>query len=103
MQYHDIKSKPLVQLSKKYNISNTLEDKIHDTKISKSTDLALEENVISDSKAKKTEKRKLRSKSVCISDSILSTGFSEDVLDLYKRTASEIEKIRASDHILIFK
>ena len=106
MQYRDMKSKPLVQLSKKYNISNSrlyqiwrgqefnriqwndlavasstnvidkqneerqaerdfqnkfdsaftaLKNKIYDTKISKSTNPALEEDFISDSKTKKLE------------------------------------------------
>ncbi|CAG8651437.1 4086_t:CDS:2, partial [Dentiscutata heterogama] len=72
------------------------ENKIHDTKISKSTNLALEEDVVSDSKVKKTGERKSRTETVRVSDSISSTESSEDVLDLYKRTSSEIEKIRAS-------
>ncbi|CAG8439659.1 17463_t:CDS:2, partial [Dentiscutata heterogama] len=78
-----------------------LENKIHDTKISKSTVLASEEDIISDSKTKKTRERKLRSKAVHISDSILSTESSENVLDFYKRTAPKIEKIRAFGHALI--
>ncbi|CAI2197488.1 5281_t:CDS:2, partial [Funneliformis geosporum] len=147
MQYRDMKSKPVTQLSKKYNISNSrlyqiwrgqefnriqwndlavtpsmnimnkqneerqgerefqdkfdsaftaLENKIHDTKISKSTNPASEEDVISDSKVKKAGGRKSRTKTVCTSDSITSTESSEDVLDLYKRTNNDIEKIRAS-------
>jgi len=99
MQYRDMKSKPLAQLSKKYNISNsrlyqiwrgqefnriqwndvidkqneerqaerdfqnrfntafsTLENKIHDAEISKSTDPVLEESA--GSKAKKTGGKK---------------------------------------------
>jgi hypothetical protein len=154
MQYRDMKSKPLAQLSKKYNISNsrlyqiwrgqefnriqwkdlavtsstnvmdkqnkehqaerefqnkfdstftTLENKIHDTKISKSTNPASEEDVISDSKVKKTGGRKSRTKTVCASDSISSTESSEDVLDLYKRTNNDIEKIRASGRALTSK
>ena len=47
-----------------------LENKIHDTKISKSTNPTSEENVISDSKVKKTGGRKSRTKTVCTSDSI---------------------------------
>ncbi|GES77059.1 hypothetical protein GLOIN_2v1848972 [Rhizophagus clarus] len=123
MQYRDMKSKPLAQLTvissmnvmdkqneerilerscqterPKEEFQNkfdsaftTLENKIHDTKIS-----ASEENVISDSKAKKTKGRKSRTKAVHASDSISPTESSEDVLDLYKRTSSEIEKFRAS-------
>jgi hypothetical protein len=64
---------------------------------SKSTDSA------SDSKAKKTGGRKSRSKSIHASDPISSTESSEDVLDLYKRTSPEIEKIRASGRSLISK
>jgi hypothetical protein len=80
-----------------------LENKIHDTKISKSTNPASEEDVISDSKVKKTGGRKSRTKTVCASDSISSTESSEDVLDLYKRTNNDIEKIRASGRALTFK
>jgi hypothetical protein len=80
-----------------------LENKIHDTKISKSTNPASEEDVISDSKVKKTEGRKSRTKTVCAFDSISSTESSEDVLDLYKRTNNDIEKIRASGHALTSK
>jgi hypothetical protein len=80
-----------------------LENKIHDTKISKSTNPASEENVISDSKVKKTGGRKSRTKTVCASDSISSTESSEDVLDLYKRTNNDIEKIRASGRALTSK
>ncbi|GES74927.1 hypothetical protein GLOIN_2v1836991 [Rhizophagus clarus] len=158
MQYRDMKSKPLAQLSKKYNISNsrlyqiwrgqefnriqwndlavissmnvmdkqneerilerscqterpneefqnkfdsaftTLKNKIHDTNIS-----ASEEDVILDSKAKKTEGRKSRTKAVRVSDSISPTESSEDILDLYKRASSEIEKFRASGRPLITK
>jgi hypothetical protein len=155
MQYCDLKSKPLAELSKKYKISNSrlyqiwrgqefnriqwndlavpqtsmnfidkqneerqaereiqnkfdsaytaLENKIHDTKISKSINPALEENIISDSKVKKTGGRKSRTKTVCASDSISSTESSEDVLDLYKRTNDDIEKIKASGRPLISK
>ncbi|CAG8822382.1 20807_t:CDS:1, partial [Racocetra persica] len=39
-----------------------LENKIHDTKISKSIDSASEENVVSDSKVKKIGRRKSRTK-----------------------------------------
>ena len=82
----------------------TLENKIHDTKISKSIDPVSEEDIISDNKAKKTGGgRKSRIKAVHVSDSILSTESSEDVLDLYKRTNPEIEKIRASGRALISK
>ena len=80
-----------------------LENKIHDTKISKSTNPASEEDVISNSKVKKTGGRKSRTKTVCASDSISSTESSEDVLDLYKRTNNDIEKIRASGHALTSK
>jgi hypothetical protein len=80
-----------------------LENKIHDTKISKSTNPASEEDVISDSKVKKTGGRKSRTKTVCASDSISSTESSEDVLDLYKRTNNDIEKIRASGRALTSK
>ncbi|GBC08950.1 hypothetical protein RclHR1_00850031 [Rhizophagus clarus] len=80
-----------------------LENKIHDTKISKSTNSTSEEDVISDSKVKKTGERKSKTKTVCASDSISSTESFEDVLDLYKRTNNDIEKIRASGHALIFK
>ncbi|GES84072.1 hypothetical protein GLOIN_2v1836991 [Rhizophagus clarus] len=90
MQYRDMKSKPLAQLSKKYNISNS---RLY--QIWRGQD-ASEEDVISDSKAKKTEGRKSRTKAVRASDSISPTESSEDVLDLYKRTSSEIEKFRAS-------
>ncbi|CAG8496462.1 3954_t:CDS:2 [Dentiscutata heterogama] len=76
------------------------ENKIHDIKISKSTDLALEEDVVSDSKVKKTEGRKSRTETVRVSNSISSTESSESVLDLYKRSSSEIEKIRASGRAL---
>ncbi|CAG8694644.1 1992_t:CDS:1, partial [Dentiscutata heterogama] len=62
----------------------------------KSTDSALEEDVVSDSKVKKTGGRKLRTETVYVSDSISSTESSKDVLDLYKRSSSKIEKIRAS-------
>ncbi|CAG8669300.1 978_t:CDS:1, partial [Dentiscutata heterogama] len=67
----------------------------------KSTDLASEEDIISNSKAKKTGERKSKSKAIRISDSILSTESSKDILDFYKRTAPEIEKIKAFDHVLI--
>ncbi|CAG8531966.1 17159_t:CDS:1, partial [Dentiscutata heterogama] len=77
-----------------------LKNKIHDTKISKSTDSASEENVVLDSKVKKTEGRKSRTKTVYVSDSISSIESFEDVLDLYKRTSSEIEKIRVSGRAL---
>ncbi|RGB25847.1 hypothetical protein C1646_771185 [Rhizophagus diaphanus] len=92
MQYQDMKSKPLAQLSKKYKISNShlyqiwrrqefnriqwndvvvpliLENVMHDTEVesSKSTDPASEEdayNAILGSKAKKAEEKKLKSKS----------------------------------------
>ncbi|GBC05441.1 hypothetical protein RclHR1_06230001 [Rhizophagus clarus] len=56
-----------------------------------------------DSKVKKTGGRKSRTKTVCASDSISSTESSEDVLDLYKRTNNDIEKIRASGHTLTSK
>ncbi|GES76623.1 hypothetical protein GLOIN_2v1848972 [Rhizophagus clarus] len=113
MQYQYTKPKPLAQLSKKYKISNSrlyqiwrgqdTGNKIHDTKISKSTNPASEEDVISDSKVKKTGGRKSRTKTVCASDSISSTESSEDVLDLYKRTNNDIEKIRASGRALTSK
>ncbi|GBB92443.1 hypothetical protein RclHR1_20020004 [Rhizophagus clarus] len=154
MQYHDMKSKPLDQLSKKYNISyshlyqiwrgqefnriqwndlavtpstniidkqneehqaereiqnkfdsafTALENKIYDTKISKSTDPVLEESV--GRKAKKTREKKRSQGGQVIpgvkKENILSTESSEDVLNLYKRSNSKIEKIRASGHILI--
>jgi len=60
----------------------------------------LKEDVISDSKAKKTGGRKSKTKTVHTSDSISSTESSEDILDLYKRTSLEIEKIRTSSHTL---
>ncbi|CAG8542899.1 10290_t:CDS:2, partial [Dentiscutata heterogama] len=67
---------------------------------SKSTDSALEEDVVLDSKVKKTGERKSRTETVRVSDFISSTESSEDVLDLYKRTSSEIEKIRVSGRAL---
>ena len=88
----------------KYDSTITaLENVIHDTKISKSTNPASEEDVISDSKVKKTGGRKSRTKTVCASDSISSTESSEDVLDLYKRTNKDIEKIRVSGRALTSK
>ncbi|GES85407.1 hypothetical protein GLOIN_2v1836991 [Rhizophagus clarus] len=102
MQYRDMKSKPLAQLSKKYNISNSRLYQIwrgQEFNRIQWNDLA----VISNSKAKKTEGRKSRTKAVCASDSISPTVSSEDVLDLYKRTSSEIEKFRASGRPLITK
>ncbi|CAG8495537.1 16362_t:CDS:2 [Cetraspora pellucida] len=45
-----------------------------------------------------TEGKKLKTKTVCVYNSNLFTEFSKDVLNLYKRTSSEIEKIRASNH-----
>ena len=80
-----------------------LENKIHDTKISKSTNPASEEDVISDSKVKKTGGRKSRTKTVCTSDFISFIKSSEDILDLYKRTNNDIEKIRASGRALTSK
>ncbi|CAG8583175.1 7533_t:CDS:1, partial [Dentiscutata heterogama] len=98
----------VASLSKDFNhdankfdsVFTILENKIHNTKITKSTDLASEENVVSDSKVKRTGGRKSKTKTVYVSDSISSIKSSEDVLDLYKRTSSEIEKIRASGHAL---
>ncbi|GBB85416.1 hypothetical protein RclHR1_11960004 [Rhizophagus clarus] len=77
-------------------------------------------NIISGSKIKKTRGKKPKSKSIHISNTkdlcknkngipeakkeiISPTESSEDVLDLYKRTSSEIEKFRASGRPLITK
>ncbi len=77
--------------------------KIHDIKISKSTNSASEKNIISDSKTKKIGERKLKTKTICISDSISFTKSFENILDLYKRTNPEIEKIRIFNYIFISK
>ncbi|CAG8609056.1 11838_t:CDS:1, partial [Dentiscutata heterogama] len=97
--------------------STALKNKIRDDKISKYTNLVSEESA--DSKTKKSEGKKRsqgdHTKSASTSEAtitqnqpmpgikkiILSTKFSEDILDLYKRTSSEIEKIRASRRALI--
>ena len=101
----------------KFNSAFTaLENKIHNAEISKSTDPVSKESA--GSKAKKTGGKK-QLKSVRISEPtitqnqpmpagtkkemILPTEFSEDVLDLYKRSNNDIEKIRASGHPLISK
>ncbi|GET00098.1 hypothetical protein GLOIN_2v1848972 [Rhizophagus clarus] len=80
-----------------------LENKIHDTKISKSTDPVSEESA--GRKAKKTGEKKRSQGGQAIpgtkKENISSTESSEDVLDLYKRSSSEIEKIRASGRTLI--
>ena len=156
MQYRDMKSKPLDQLSKKYNVSNsrlyqiwrgqefnriqwndvvvpsstnvidkqneecqaerdfqnrfntafsTLENKIHDAEISKSTDPVSEESA--GSKAKKTGGKKRSQGGQAIpgtkKEIISPTDSSEDVLDLYKRTDNTLEKIKASGRSLISK
>ena len=156
MQYYNMKSKPLAQLSKKYNISNsrlyqiwrgqefnriqwndlavtpsmniidkqneehqaerdfqnrfntafsTLENKIHDAEISKSTDPVSEESA--GSKAKKTGGKKRSQGGQAIpgtkKEIISPTDSSEDVLDLYKRTDNTLEKIKASGRSLISK
>ncbi|RGB24040.1 hypothetical protein C1646_773654 [Rhizophagus diaphanus] len=82
-----------------------LEKEIYDVKIepSKSTDPVSEE--IANKKAKKTRKKKRSQGDQSIpkikKENISSTEFAKDVLDLYKRSSSEIEKIRASDCTLI--
>ena len=151
-----MKSKPLAQLSKKYNISNsrlyqiwrgqefnriqwndlavtpstniidkqnekrqakrdfqnrfntvfsTLENKIHDAEISKSTDPVSEESA--GSKAKKTGGKKRSQEGQAIpgtkKEIISPTDSSKDVLDLYKRTDNTLEKIKASGRSLISK
>ncbi|CAG8779593.1 24281_t:CDS:2, partial [Gigaspora margarita] len=96
-----------------------LKNKIRDDKISKYTNPVLEESA--DSKTKKSGGKKQsqgdHTKSASTSEPtisqnqpmpgtkkiISSTESSEDVSDLYKRTSSEIEKIRASGHALISK
>lgn len=79
-------------------------------------------NIISGSKIKKTGGKKPKSKSIHISNTkdlcenengngipgakkeiISSTEFSEDVLDLYKRTDNTLEGIKARGHPLITK
>ncbi|RGB24989.1 hypothetical protein C1646_772348 [Rhizophagus diaphanus] len=77
-------------------------------------------NIISGSKIKKTEGKKFKFKSIHISNTkdlceneneileekkeiILSTEFSEDVLDLYKKTDNTLEGIKARGHPLITK
>ncbi|GBB95481.1 hypothetical protein RclHR1_25460002 [Rhizophagus clarus] len=80
-----------------------LEKKIRDAKIelSKSIDSVLEEA----GKAKKTGSKKRSQESQAIprtkKENISSTKSFEDILDLYKRSSSEIKKIRASGHTLI--
>ena len=80
-----------------------LEKEIRDAKIkpSKSIDSVLEEA----GKAKKTGGKKRSQGGQAIpgtkKENISSTESSEDVLDLYKRSSSEIEKIRASGRTLI--
>jgi hypothetical protein len=78
-----------------------LEKEIRDAKIepSKSIGSVLEEG----GKVKKTGERKSRTKTVCAFDSISSTESSEDVLDLYKRTGPDIEKVKLSGRPLIPK
>ncbi|CAB4418572.1 unnamed protein product [Rhizophagus irregularis] len=119
MQYRDMKSKPLAQLSKKYNISNsrlyqiwrgqefnriqwndlavapTLENKIRVAEISESTDPVSKESA--GSKAKKTGGKKRSQGDQATpgtkKEIILPTEFSGDVLDLYKETGPGIEKL----------
>ncbi|CAG8777333.1 36072_t:CDS:2 [Gigaspora margarita] len=79
---------------------------------------SIECNIISENKVKKTKENKPKSihisdaKDLCKNnnkipgtkkDIISSTKSSEDVLELFKRTNNNIEKIRASGHILISK
>ncbi|CAG8652311.1 9649_t:CDS:2 [Dentiscutata heterogama] len=76
----------------------------------------IECNVISKKKIKKTKKNKPKSihisdiKDLCKNnneipgtkkDIILPTKFSKDILDLFKRTNNNIEKIRVSGYVLI--
>ena len=151
-----MKSKPLAQLSKKYNISNsrlyqiwrgqefnriqwndlavapsmkvidkqneerqakrdfqdkintaftTLENKIRNGEISKSTDSVSEESA--GSKAKKTGGKKRSQGGQAIpgtkKEIISTTESSEDVLDLYKRTDNTLKEIKASGRPLISK
>ncbi|KAF0481464.1 hypothetical protein F8M41_023600 [Gigaspora margarita] len=78
----------------------------------------IEYNVISENKVKKTRRNKPKSihisdaKDLCKNDNKISgtkkdiispTKSSKDVLDLFKRTNNDIEKIRASGHVLISK
>ncbi|RGB28852.1 hypothetical protein C1646_767342 [Rhizophagus diaphanus] len=80
----------------------------------------IECNIISGSKIKKTRGKKPKSKSIHISNTkdlcenkngipgakkeiILSTKFSEDVLNLYKKTDNTLEGIKARGHPLITK
>ncbi|GES97971.1 hypothetical protein GLOIN_2v1765586 [Rhizophagus clarus] len=82
-----------------------LEKEIRDAKIepSKSTDPVSEESA--GRKAKKTGEKKRSQGGQSIpgtkKENISSTKSSEDVLNLYKRSSSEIEKIRASGRTLI--
>jgi hypothetical protein len=82
-----------------------LEKEICDVKIepSKSTDPVLEESA--GRKAKKTREKKRSQGGQSIpetkKENISSTESSEDVLDLYMRSSSEIEKIKVSGCTLI--
>jgi hypothetical protein len=83
-----------------------LENKIRDAEISKSTDPVSEESA--GSKAKKTGGGKKRSQGGQAmpgtkKEIISPTESSEDVLDLYKRTNNDLEKIRASGRALTSK
>ncbi len=82
-----------------------LENKIHDAEIGKSTDPVLKESVGSKVKKIRGEKWSQGGQAMPeIKKEIISpTDFSKDVLDLYKRTDNTLEKIKASDHPLIFK
>jgi len=82
-----------------------LENKIRDAEISKFTNPVLEESA--SNKIKKTEGKKQSQGGQAMSETkkeiISLTKFSEDILDLYKRTDNVLEKIKASEHPLIFK
>ncbi|GBB96934.1 hypothetical protein RclHR1_28790005 [Rhizophagus clarus] len=108
------RDKVLKDLTDKYRTSQKrhdvspfteLEKEIRDAKIepSKSTDPVSEESA--GRKAKKTGEKKRSQGGQSIpgtkKENISSTESSEDVLDLYKRSSSEIEKIRASGRTLI--
>ena len=85
----------------KFNTAFTaLKNKIHDAKISKSTDPVSEESA--GIKAKKIRKEKQFQGGQAMprtkKEIILPTDFSKDVLDLYKRTNNILKKLK---HLVI--
>ncbi|PKY59729.1 hypothetical protein RhiirA4_482723 [Rhizophagus irregularis] len=132
MQYRDMKSKPLAQLSKKYNISNSRLYQIwrgqefnriqwNDLAVTSSMNVINKQN--EEHQAERDFQNKFNTAFTALENKIHDaeiskstdpvseesaeiispTDSSEDVLDLYKRTDNTLEKIKASGRPLISK